>query len=268
MHDFYSFLKQPNQWLFPVSADMIDENAALNSLKRVLQAQLDPANSHMQAVEELAKNNLEVRLRSMREHGDSYRSVDEFKNVLTRHIQRHTKNHSIFTQDQINSINLVDLTVTLRHIPVGERITNFNWKIVDILCIGFFMREWNFLDTAKWAERVGQWPSFQWVRDQHFDTLLMGLICTGFITKICEAAKKLFIDDLTQEEKTQTRWDVVASTAELAFYGAIFMNMIGKTAIAQSRICWMGILAKSLGVISIAMRPEHQFFQPKIAATS
>ena len=260
MHDFYSFMKQPRQWLYPVSADLIDDNAVLASLIDILQDQLDPDGDNVQKVEDLARECLGGLLKSMNDHNDAYRNADVFIDRLQVKLQGTSSDNF-----DLSDVDLTDLDVTLRHIPLVERLTNFNWTVVDVGCVGLFMHEWKLLDTAKWAERVGQIPGLQWVKSNSFETWVIGLVCSAFGLKLLEAVRKLQDEALTAAEKRQARWNIVTSLAELTFYGAIFLNRIGQTTIENSKISWLAIFAKSLGLISIASRPAHKFFQTKIA---
>lgn len=260
LHDAYSFLKKPREWIYPVSAEMIEENEILASLTEVLQDQIDPNHLNVPGVQTLAEECLEHRLGSMRRSGDAYKSVDAFKEVLKRQIQE--------TDDpnfDLSTVDLTDLDVPLRHVPILERVTNWNWAIVDLGCVGLFLHEWKLLDTAKWAENIGQVPGFQWTRSQSLETWVVALVCTGFTLRLVEAARKLQDEALTEEETRAARWQIVTSIFEFSFYGAIYLNRIGKSSIQHSTIQWLGIVAKAFGLVYIASRPAHQFFQPYVA---
>lgn len=260
LHDAYSFLKKPYEWLYPVTAEMIEEEEILFNLIDVLQDQIDPALSNVQEVETIAQECLKHRLGAMRQFGDAYRSTDEFKAKLQEQI-RATDNPPL----DLSNVDLTDLIVPLRHVPLLERVTNLNWAVVDLLCIGLFLHEWKLLDTAKWAEKIGQVPGFQWTASQSLETWAIALVCTAFTIRLVEAARKLQDEALTQEESRVARWQIITSIFEFSFYGAIYLNRIGKSSIQHSTIQWLGIVAKAFGLVYIASRPAHQFFQPQVA---
>lgn len=284
MHDFYSFLKQPTKWFYPLNLSRIDQNAALTDLTTTLQEQLDPTGAHGDVVQRLARAHLEYRFQVMGENNDTYRSVDEFKEVLQKQI-RETKNKVILEKIapatipatfNLEAVSLTKFHMTLTHVPLLERLGNLTWILVDVGTVGYFFQKWNLLDTAKWGERIGKVPGFQWVPSNSFDTWVIGGVCTGFGLKLVEAVRKLYdeAEAMTTEQKRQARWDVVTSIAEGIFYGAIFMNRIGQCAIKDSNIQWLAIIAKSLGLLSIIRtlepstgkkQPDTQFFQPKTA---
>ena len=282
MHDFYKFLKQPRQLFYPVNAESIDENALLDSLTAVLFNQLYKKDGDSSSDDEVLKVDspvdssdirsglrgvlrdcLKAQLEQMADNNDSYRNIEQFKQVFQKRLQK-------LENDGFNfpNIELDDVEVLLRPTPLAETLTNLIWTLLDIVCVGLYSRGWKLLDTAKWAEQMGQHKGFQWIKNQHLDTWVVGLVCAGFTLKFLEAIRKLRVEALTEEGRNQARWNAITSLVELIFYGAIYLNQIGQTKIDHSYVHCLGILAKSLGLLSIAMRPKHQFFQQAEAATA
>lgn len=262
LHDFYSFLKQPRQWFRPINVDLIDENSVRTSLIEVLQASLDPNQLNVTAVEALATECLEKRLTSMREHDDAYRTVDEFKDVLQIQIRKLGQTRTPFN---CAAVDLTSLDVKLRHVPFGEKLTNFNWSIVDVGCVGLYFSEWQLLDLSKWASAIGRIPVFQGIKGNSFEVLVLGLVCNGFALKLIEATRKLFDDALTEQERIQAKVNIATSATELALYGTMLLNRIGQLTIQNSTIQWLMIASKSFGILCIAARQPHVYFQPKVA---
>jgi hypothetical protein len=304
MHDFYCFLKQPRQWFFPITAEGIDENETLESLTNELYLQFHNGNflcfnpmffdnAKYQELKTIAANCLKAQLGQMREKDDAYRNIDEFKGVLQRrllatpdtpyysravadHLRLPTNtpnweitlNQLVATESANLKMDFKFLKISIRHTPLIERITNWNWAIVDIGCVGLYLQGWKLLDTAKWAARVGQYQGLQWVKNQHLDQWVIGLVCTGFAWKLLEAVRKLADEAMTKEERTIARWNVITSSAELVLWGSVFLNLIQKTQISNTYIYSFGIFAKSLGLLSIAARPKHEFFQNPVASAA
>ena len=268
MHDFYGFIKQPRHFFFPISADSIDENELLESLTDVLL--FDPA--ELENFDEIDENQreelrgviyncLKAQLEEMKANNDAYRSVDEFKSVLQKRLRAIQNNNYDFA-----GVDLSHVKVTLHHTPLLERIMNLNWAVVDMGCVCLYLKGWNLLDTAKWADRIGQYPGFQWVKNQHLDRWVVGLVFTAFAWKLLEATRKLQDEALTREERIKARWNVVTSSAELILWGTTFLKLTEKIQINSSYLYCLAIFAKSLGLLSIALRPRHQFFQqPEVA---
>lgn len=304
MHDFYCFLKQPRQWFFPITGDCIDENKTLRSLTDELYFQFNDRSPYCfsplvfdgdkyNQLNTIAVNCLKAQLGQMREKDDAYRNVDEFKAVLQRRLLttpgtpyysqavvdylklpantpnwQMNLNTLIASEITAKKMNFTNLKVSIRHTPLAERITNWNWAIVDIGCVGLYMQGWKLLDTAKWAARVGQYQGLQWVKNQHLDQWVVGLVCTGFAWKLFEAVRKLADEAMTKEERKIARWNVITSSAELVLWGSVFLNLIQKTQISNTYIYSFGVFAKSLGLLSIVARPKHEFFQKPVASAA
>jgi hypothetical protein len=254
MHDFYSFLKQPRQWFCPISAETIDENKVLKSLTNVVSNQIDVKKLVENVRDDTLKSVLKAQLEEMAAHSDAYHSAEDFKRVLYAHLKK-TETFVYLRFD------LDELEICLRHTSLAERLKNVTWTLLDVGCIAFYFKEWKLLDTAKLAERIGQFRGLHWIKNQSLGTTLIGLVFTGFALKLFEAVRKLEDEALTQQEKNQARWDRVTSAAELVLWGSVYLNLIGRTKIDNVYIQCLAIFAKSLGLISIAMRPAHEFFQ-------
>lgn len=271
MHDFYNFLKWPKKWLEKVNRDSIDEKATFDSLKAALQQEIDPMRTNVPEVERLADMHLKERLSIMRDTGDGFENKAGFKNLLLKQMNdadpvKNPKNSSPFS---LKDLKLKDFHVTVRRVPFIEKLTNFTWILVDIGTVGYFFQKWNLLDTAKWGERIGSIPGFQWVPTNSFDTWVVGGICSGFGLKLAEATRKLFDEALTDQERRQARWDVVTASAESIYWGSMFLNRIGQIAIEGSTLQWLAIGAKTFGLVSIICNSgRHQFFQAKTAPSA
>lgn len=268
MHDFYRFVKQPRSFFFPVTARTIDENKVLREINLAVINQLqNPLGKEPVTLSEQDKQNIQntvkdclcAQLESMDQHDDAYRSVDEFL------VKVNVPLANAEIEDDLPALMAVHSpdsnSIFLRQSPPLEKLMNVTWGVVDIMTPTFMLKEWKLLDTAKYAEQVGQIPGFQWVKNQSLEVCLIGGVCAGYALKILESFRKLSVEALTNQEKRQARWNAVTSVAELAFFGSIFMNLIGKTKINSVHLQLLALGAKSLGVLSIATRPQYAFFQ-------
>lgn len=237
-------------------------------------------------LESIAKACLQEQLEEMRKHGYNvaYQSVEEFKSDLQYRLKSASFQQKIRDKllanpnvdkgevDNLTRIiantSLKDLSVPICHLPFLERLNNMTWTVVDLGCILLYARGWGFIDTAKWAEGIGQTQGFQWVKNQNLDSWVVGFVSVGFLLKLLEAIRKLEDEAMTPQSKRQARWDRVTSFAELIYYGSIFTNLIGKTSFNEVKLQWLAIFAKSLGLLSIAVKPDHQYFQRPERATT
>ena len=197
-------------------------------------------------------------LTQMNSYGDAYRNFDEFKEVLQKRMNALPR-----TNFDLSKIDLkaLDLPKWLRHTPLLERTLNFFWGVVDVGCFGLFFQGWGLWEPAKLAATIGKIPLFQWVKNQSLEKWVVGLVLSAFVLKFVESARKLADDKLTPQGRTQARWNIVTSFAESILYSTIYLNIMGKTRINNVFILSFAIFAKSLGLLSIALRPKREFFQ-------
>lgn len=223
---------------------------------------------------DLATKALGNQLISMAKNGDAYPTAQAFKDTLTKHLNAVIRENGEtwlreYSQQKTTlfdiEVDLTNLEIEFRHVPIGERLTNLAWAVVDLACVGMYFKEWNLLDTAKWADRVGQYQGFQWVKDSHADKWFIGALTGAFALKLLEAGRKLLDDTLTKQERLQARWNVVTSLAELNLYGSMYLHMLGRTQFSPVYIQACAIFAKSLGILSIATRihQQREFFRPR-----
>lgn len=222
---------------------------------------------------------LNVQLERMRDNYDyAYRDLDKFKDDMSKCLKqadfdKHQFDNITFDElsavmDDLSALNANNedyhVAQWIRHETLAETITKLNWAIVDIGCVGLYLEGWKLLDAAKWTERIGQYPGFQWVKNQQLDRCVLGLVCTAYAWQLFEAARKLHdqrLQPLTKQESRQAKWNVITSTAELILWGSVFLNQIGQTQFNNAYLQWLAIGAKSLGLLSIVVQPKHEFFQ-------
>lgn len=260
MHDFWLFLKQPRKWFFPISADVIDENALLPNLVNALKKNTLGSGLDDDALQQVARSSLEEQLKSMGENNDSYRDAGEFKECLRRRINH--KHQLDLTEGCFDALD-----ITLRHVSPLKKVINGMWGIVDIGCIVLCFQGWKLVDTAKQAERIGQYPGFQWVKSGSLDTRAVGFVSLAFALQVVEAVRKLQFEALSEQDRNQAYRDIVTSFFESVFYGSIYLRNLGyQSTISFATVQCLAILAKTLGLIAIVTRPTHKYFEPAVAA--
>lgn len=228
---------------------------------------------------------LNAQLTQMAANNDSYRNFDELKEVLEKRLKDKKLNEKLkvefdlqdddlLAQEKILSalkdVDLTDLNEEVsghklsnwtRHPSLLERVISINWAVVDIGCVGLYLQGWGLFDTAKWANRIGQYPVFQVVKDSQLVTWVVGAVFTAFTFQLIEAVRKLHDETLSPQDKLKARWDIITSLGEGVLYGSLYLNFIGKAKFDNVYLQWFAIGSKSLGLLSILIRPKHEFFQ-------
>lgn len=173
-----------------------------------------------------------------------------------------------FDLGNISLEDIKDVDVPLRHVPLAEMLNNFIWSTVDVVGVIFYGQIWDLVDTAAWAERIGtKYPALQWVKSHPLGLWMRGLFCCAYGAKLFEACRKLRDDQLTAEERRHAQWHRVTACADLLSNIAGFANATGFQPINPTYLRWMAIVAKTLGLLEIATRPKHKFFETTASAT-
>jgi hypothetical protein len=132
------------------------------------------------------------------------------------------------------------------------------WLFSEVMGgIGLNLQEWKWIDTAKWAETVGQFH-LQLFTDQRF---LLGwvyvILAGGNLVNFVETWRKLINDPLSEEARKLAKWDRVASFVKSIFWGAEFLYLKDGKKIKKSYIYVLSILAESLGIGSAIFNPSQ-----------
>lgn len=273
MHDFYRFLRHPSDWMFPVRAEAIDEDLVLENLVAYLEENGfdtevggEPADLRM-----IVKKCVTAQLKQMASNNDGYCNIETFRDLLQKRLRKVKDDNYDFSNVDLTDLNekndQYSVAKWMRHTPLVERIMNINWKIVDMLTVGVHLKEWGFLNTAELADRIGQYRCFHWIKDQHLEKWLVGLVCSAYAWRLLESVRKLNDEVLTKQDKNQALWAAITSTAELVLHGSNYLNLIGKTKIDTKYIHCFAIVSKSLGLVSLAIQ-KHDFFAKPDAASA
>lgn len=273
LHDFWAILQYPRAYFRPINAEMIDakavQTALIDEMKKINDSEGNTVTAEdvITAIPEdvitaTAKDVITAQLQSM---SVPYHTVNEFIDRLQTRLQ----NHSL--KDDSKPFNDIDLSALktsdgtekrfVKQKPMLERWTNATWALADVLTVVWCSSDlWKIVETAKYAETIGQYRGFQWVKEQKLEQCLIGVVCVGFALKLVEAVRSLNYDTLNEEEQTLKTMNARAAMIDLAFYGAIFGCMIGRVNISPIAINLLGIAANSFGIWNIMNRPKHDFF--------
>ncbi len=265
MHDFYRIVQYPRDLFFPINAEGINEfNLGQDLFKFINEKYFVDGLSKEEAnlLETILIDELTKQLELMNANSDAYRNFAEF---LSQVEVRLKKNKDLdFSEIDLSNVEDIEKNYAkrwTRYPSTIEKIMGLNWGLTDVLAIVWWGREWKLIDTAKIADRIGQYPVFQQFKEYQLETILIGAVCSAFVLKLFEAIRVLRDEDLTEQDLFKYSSNVATSLAELAFYGSIFGNLIGKTQIKPVVINTLAIAAKVIGIISLATRPKHKFFQ-------
>lgn len=267
MHDAWAVTKVTRRILFEnITPRTIDDNAVAESLTTIIENHLYPDGGvaraeHDRIKEEIAKVCLRREFEDFEDTAGcvSYRDRDEFRNVL--------QNKWVRSVNGLHRISLKDLEVKLLPVSWTAWANDITWMFCDIGCAGLYLQEWNLVDTAKIAERIGGVA-----KTISLEAGVYFMLSTGFALRFCEAVNKLRSGTWTVAERNQAKWDAITSIFEFTLYGASYLNAVGHLAIKNTSLLWLTVIAKSVGLISIAVKPKHQFFMertlPKAAAAA
>jgi hypothetical protein len=289
-HDFWRVLYHPSQLISSVNCYSIDEYQTHASLVKLLVKQENlpvndfieingklyalesgsDADKRLKQLEVIAKNYLHTQLSSMDENNDSYQDVEAFKSVLQRRIEQNpwltnVEGSRPGTYESIafdaSGFPLTDLQVTLRTPSLAERITHILWRPVDWGTVFLDFKEWNLVDTAKWAARFSDKTGIEWVKNQDLVTWVMGAVCVNFGIQLFEACRKLCDEKgLTADQKKALRQDALYYFAEVISNGMSFMNHVGIQHFDHHYLQLARIGAKSIGVWCFFNKPKIDFF--------
>lgn len=270
LHDFYHIIQQPRDQLFPINASSFDEEKMYARYIEIRGAETSTDND-----KKAFKDGIADYLKDLELRGAAFRTVEAARKDYIAYITRITSeelwvmNGSLyqFWRSDEKKVKDVEFAKYLRKSTLLERILNVNWLVVDVACVACYLKEWQLLDLAKYAARIGQVRGLGWVNTQHFDSWFYASITSGFLIKLTIATKQLWKAESTPKEKTRARWDIVTSVAEAALYAASWAGQVGIIRRDDTRLAWITLAAKSLGVMSILVRPKYEFFE-KSAATS
>ena len=277
MHGLLNFFKKPRDFFFPITLQRIDEYALLNALTLVLcdhfgaSYETDPSGNVI-AVEDdniviFARAGLEKQFSVMLETGDAYRSAEEFKTVLQNRLRAlteiHRDDHGIDRSYDFTTLELSQLQIPLTSSSFIAKLESTDWLLVDCGCLLLYLRGWGLIDTAKWADSMGSYKVFGWVKHQLLEGWVRTAVCCGISLRLCEATRELWSVALTDQERRKARWRVVGSLFALAANGAGLLNCIGRRVINDRSYLFLTIVSHGIGLVEIMTRPKHQFFEEK-----
>lgn len=268
MQDFYRLLQLPQTFAFPIQLQRMDVTALQNSLLKLMcdhfhAGYKESENGNILIVEDekiasITHAVLEKQLQVMEEKGDAYRTVDDFKDVLQKRFRALKTVHDDQSDRDFDfeTVDLEMLDVSLISISAISRLEGVICFIVNCSCLILYLREWNLIETARWAEAMGRAAIFGWITTQSLEGWARGLTCIAFCLKMSEAARTLWIASLTSQERRKAQWVTVGSLFEIVANGAGFLQANGLRSFHPITINSLEIVAKGIGLFEIITRPK------------
>lgn len=260
LHDGYRLFKLPEEFFFPVRLIKIDDNRLLAKLIVELRNHFNTGN-HDDNIPVFAQAGLKKQLEEMEQNGDGYETEQEFLSVLqSRFQQLQTINRPL--NGQSHAYNFSTLTLTNLSVPgikssVFEKIEKVCWPVVHAGCIFLYFKEWNLIETAKWAQSIGNIPIFGCVNQQPLDIWVKGFAICALSCKLADGARQLLFTD---QPRRKVIWQIVISSFELLSVGTLFVNTVANLKLVPVFFPVLVIVAKSLGMIEIFTRPPRTYF--------
>ena len=253
----------------------IDQKALLNSLIKVLCDHFQTGyeeddNSLVTSVDDanivhFAKAGLEKQFQEMDQPGDAFRTADDFNKKLEARFRAlhaiHRNHEGADTAYDFENLDLMGLEVPLSSPSLIEKLEDFNWIMVDCGCLFLYLRDWELIPTARWAEQLGRTPLFSWMRNQQAEAWVRGIVCTAYLLRLSEAVGQLWNEELTEQGLRKVHWTVVGSFFELLSNVVAWGSCNGYWKISQTHLQILVIIAKGIGLTEIMTRPQMKFFE-------
>jgi hypothetical protein len=287
---FWAIVQQPRSWFFPVTADSINVPAAERILTQALTEMYGVGNTHnnLQHIDEnirfAAKVILKEQLDAMSApRGPVYRNAQEFADALAsrvrskdHYIVRHTeateptpylldKAHGAEVGFTFKDFHLTDCRFPLVKPSLLQRITNFNWLVVDLGTTTMFLKFWNLVDTGKIAKSIGESKIFGKqlfgvVNLQPFEVWVRGSIVTGLVLNLIDVAKRCSkYNTLDASDRKKLKLDAIANAADLVYHGSTFVNEAGIKTIPAGYLDALSIVARTVGICCIHRQPKPKY---------
>ncbi len=286
--DGFRFMKLPQLFFLPVTAESIDEFAVVDVLTVALFLRKNPDISSVDKINEIPKENFEeikgFAKRIVKEHleamskceEDACRTVEQFQERLLVRLKKdpgpipNDLNVAEFTlknfQHSATTLGLKDSL--LRPSRLFDKVLTAIWVAVDIGSVFCYLKDWNLLDTAKLAMEMGQYSVLSFIKEMNLELTVIAGVCLGFVLDVIESIRKLHDETLllSPQEKRHALLNIVTSSFEAVLFAGLYVTIkMGGASLmspyVQGGIQAFAILSRLIGIGVSLMRPKHAFFQ-------
>lgn len=247
MHYFFNFLKIPRPLFYPVDANSIDEKQVYNELPDV-----ETQCSKQKAC-------IKAQLKEMSDNNEAFSSVDEFKSQLNKKLA--AKNIGLGV-DELKEAKIRPRSTLM------EQMIGWTWIVTDLSCAALFLQAWNVINTAKWADRIGQYSAFKCVRTNSLETAVSGLATLGYGLSFIEVWRKLRDQPLNTSERINLTHDKYYALTEIVNNGASMIHASGYMPINRTYLNLFTLAAKGFGLWCNVNRAERLYFEKRTLPTA
>jgi hypothetical protein len=251
MHNFLGILKIPYKLVYNINSQTVN---ALK-LQEALELQLTQTDDNPQQVSLVARQAITDQLTEMDVRDIAYRKESDFKNALEARVKL------VYPAANLDGLRVPVST------PLLNKLSSDSFLALDLVCIPLYLHGWNLsvsrlafqgmqkMGLAKQAQTIGQTKVFQWAGQQNLGTWAWSLCSLSFGLQMLEAMRQLRDEPLTPTQRMRMEWTRVSSAAELA------LSTAGLMQVSPGMFTILTIITKSIGILSIAYRPNMRFFE-------
>lgn len=249
-HDFYDFFQIPHKLLYPLDANSIDEWAFLEKFHRLLASKIDLNESKKEPLKDI----LESFISYIAQRNYGYKNQTEFQEGLKKWLLKHPRFQTDFKIQNLSEIDFTHLEISVKKISIIERISRAFFYLSFMVCVPCYLIEWKLLNLSYIINKIGL-KKLTFLTEAFFNQVLTGSLVLAFLTQSTNEIMKLRYKKLTAHERKRTLWTTTVSTAESLFNLSVFIQC------SQATIIFTTFVAKSLGLLSIILKQDPNFFE-------
>jgi len=176
--------------------------------------------------------------------------------------------HFVTQKRGLDYFNNCDLTTKIEQVPLihvrwGEWLTGKSFEVLGIMTVTYYFKEWNFIETASWAAKIGQVQGFNWVNIVSFGVVFQGVILTSFACALAVAVRKIYAKyksdpSISPSAKARARYEAVGSLVEAVYAGKVLLTDLNIIKYNPLFLALSLFADKSIGSICIVEKPPLQ----------
>jgi hypothetical protein len=286
-----AILGQFRKWFFPVTAESIKIDDAIEKLETALKAEykFNEVDDHAQFIRAvklrpfIEKVLNEQHFAMAQSKGiASYSNVGDYAAALAQRFASYPS-ITVLANGHISTLPNTDpglttydmsafaakvrtMKFTLNETSEIQNLANVNWLLVDLGTTVSLLKLWNLVDTGKMAKSLGQTKIFNkrlfnFIGTKPLEVWVRAGICTGFALNLANVANKVYnaTAATSASDVRKLKIDAVANAAELIYHGTAFISEYGIRVISSRYLDALSIVARSVGLVCIALQPKPAY---------